>query len=63
MNTIQPTKEPILYTEDEVKALLLKCQKEVIYPETYYEPCNSDELNKTTFLKEFNDWFEQNKKK
>ena len=56
-------KEPINYTEEEVKHLLLKCQSEVLYPETHYEPCNSDEDNEKIFLSEFSEWFEQNKKK
>ena len=55
--------EHILYTEEEVKALLLKFGEEVTYPETYYEPTVDDEVNDIEYMTKFNKWFEQNKKK
>jgi hypothetical protein len=56
-------KAQILYTEEEVKALLLKFGEEVTYPETYYEPTVDDEINDIDYMIRFNKWFEQNKKK
>lgn len=59
MNTTQPTKEPILYTEEEIKNL---CR------ESYYHGRNDELDEKETHTKkwpdvEFDNWFEQNKKK
>ena len=47
MNTIQPTKEPILYTEDEVKALC----KSLYHSETI------------KLYESFEGWFGYNKKR
>ena len=35
----------VLYTEEEVRKIILKCCEDITYPETYYEPCNDDEEN------------------
>jgi len=57
------TQKQITYTEDEVRKMLLQCCKDITYPETYYEPCNDDEENEAEWLKRFNTWFENNRKK
>ena len=52
-----------MYTEEEVLSLLKRVGREITYPETYYEPVDTDENNDKYFNGEVEDWFEQNKKK
>lgn len=52
-----------MYTEEEVLLLLKRVGKEISYPETYYEPSDTDENNDKYFDSEIEDWFNQNKKK
>ena len=48
------------WTREEVIELLFKCQDEVEYPETYYEPCNREEENIKEFKNDMEEWLEQN---
>lgn len=52
-----------MYTGKEVLSLLKRIGREITYPETYYEPVDTDENDDKYFNGEVEDWFEQNKKK
>ena len=48
------------WSREEVVELLFKCQDEVTYPETYYEPCKGDDENRKEFKDDMEEWIEEN---
>lgn len=59
-NTITIKKVKDSWNKEEVIKLINKVVIEVKYPETYYDPCNSDEENDNIFNKEISQWINNN---